>query len=75
MGDHGIRFGSIRNTKQGELEDNNPAMLVVVPEHLRYNTQLMENLRNNSRNLVTHYDTYATMLNIARVRVRPVAFC
>ncbi|KAH7724808.1 Protein R03G8.3 [Aphelenchoides avenae] len=66
MGDHGIRFGSIRNTKQGELEDNNPAMLVVVPEHLRYNTQLMENLRNNSRNLVTHYDTYATMLNIAR---------
>ncbi|KAH7706697.1 Protein K03A11.4 [Aphelenchoides avenae] len=66
MGDHGLRHGGIRATKQGELEDNNPAMVLVVPEHLRRNQNLMSNLKANSKQLVTHYDTYATLVNIAR---------
>ncbi|KAH7717004.1 Protein K03A11.4 [Aphelenchoides avenae] len=67
MGDHGLRHGGIRATKQGELEDNNPAMVLAVPEHLRRNQNLMSNLNANSKQLVTHYDTYATLVNIARV--------
>lgn len=67
MGDHGLRHGGIRATKQGELEDHNPAMVLVVPEHLRNNHNLMTNLNANSKQLVTHYDTYATLVNIARV--------
>lgn len=68
LGDHGYRHGSIRQTQQGELEDNNPVAIVVVPERLRTNERLMSNLRQNARKLVTHYDTYATLHSIAVVR-------
>lgn len=57
----------ITKTKQGEIEVNNPALAVVVPENLRSNANLMRNLRRNSRQLTTHFDTYATLVNIARV--------
>ncbi|KAH7693684.1 Protein R03G8.3, partial [Aphelenchoides avenae] len=56
----------ITKTKQGEIEVNNPALAVVVPENLRSNANLMRNLRRNSRQLTTHFDTYATLVNIAR---------
>lgn len=67
MGDHGLRFGKIRTTRQGEIEDNNPALVMALPERLRSNKELMANLNANSKELVTHYDTYATLLNIATV--------
>lgn len=67
MGDHGGRFGGIRSTKQGEVEDNNPALVVAIPEHLRKNNQLMSNLKVNAKALTTHYDTYATLMHIAKV--------
>ncbi|KAH7702605.1 Protein K03A11.4 [Aphelenchoides avenae] len=66
MGDHGIRHTDIRSTKQGEIEDNNPALVMAVPERLRKNKQLMANLKLNSRQLMTHYDNHATWVNIAR---------
>ncbi|KAH7687786.1 Protein K03A11.4, partial [Aphelenchoides avenae] len=66
MGDHGFRRGGIRETKQGEVEDNNPAMVLVVPEHLRKNRKLIANLKANSKHLMTHYDTHTTLVNIAR---------
>lgn len=67
MGDHGYRHGGIRRTKQGEIEENNPALVMSVPERLRRNAKLMANLRANSEQLLTHLDTYATLVNIARV--------
>ncbi|KAH7723870.1 Protein K03A11.4 [Aphelenchoides avenae] len=66
MGDHGLRYTGIRTTKQGEIEENNPALVMTVPEHLRKNKQLMANLKANSRQLTTHYDNHATWVNIAR---------
>ncbi|CAD5221623.1 unnamed protein product [Bursaphelenchus okinawaensis] len=65
MGDHGYRFGGIRRTKLGEAEDKNPLLMVVVPEHLRQNENLIKNMKNNAKYLTTHYDTYATMVDVA----------
>ena len=69
MGDHGLRFGGVRWTKPGEIEDNNPAFFLVLPAHLRYNDNLVNNLRHNSRQLITHFDIHATLVNIARVKL------
>lgn len=65
----------ITATKQGELEINNPVLAVVVPENLRSNANLMRNLRRNARQLTTHFDTYATLVNIARVSVSALLPC
>jgi hypothetical protein len=65
MGDHGIRFTDIRRTEIGKIEDNNPMFTISVPSRLRTNSQLIENLRNNAQQLISHYDVYATLLDIA----------
>jgi hypothetical protein len=50
----------------GELEDNNPFLYIIVPENLRNNTSLMNRLRNNSQNLISPFDLYASALDIAK---------
>uniref|UniRef100_A0A1I7SHA9 Sulfatase domain-containing protein n=1 Tax=Bursaphelenchus xylophilus TaxID=6326 RepID=A0A1I7SHA9_BURXY len=65
MGDHGNRYDKIRDTKLGEAEEKNPLLMVVVPRHLRANQQLWSNMKKNSKQLTTHYDTYATLVDIA----------
>uniref|UniRef100_A0A914WQD1 Uncharacterized protein n=1 Tax=Plectus sambesii TaxID=2011161 RepID=A0A914WQD1_9BILA len=67
MGDHGMRFSRIRRTKVGKFEDNNPFLTISVPKNLRDNAQLMKNLNSNSQVLVTHYDLYLTLMDIATV--------
>ena len=54
MSDHGLRFGEFHNTHIGEIEDNNPGLFVVVPEKLRNNHQLMNTMRDNAKQLVSH---------------------
>lgn len=66
MGDHGFRYGTLRATRAGQFEDNNPLLIFAVPELLRTNRQLMNNLNDNSHKLISHYDVYATMLDIAK---------
>ena len=70
MGDHGNRFGGISNTAIGELENRNPMFFMSVPERMRQDHQVMDILKRNKRELITHYDIYATMLEIARVSSR-----
>uniref|UniRef100_A0AC34F3F1 Uncharacterized protein n=1 Tax=Panagrolaimus sp. ES5 TaxID=591445 RepID=A0AC34F3F1_9BILA len=65
MGDHGLRFGDIRETEVGESEDNNPLLFLSIPASLRRNTTLTEILKQNAKNLTTHYDIYATLIEIA----------
>ncbi|VBB31922.1 unnamed protein product [Acanthocheilonema viteae] len=66
MGDHGLRFGSIRETVVGEAEDNNPLLTIALPKYLRSNKQLILNLKQNSRRHTSHFDFYATLYDIAR---------
>lgn len=68
MGDHGYRFGGIRRTKLGEAEDKTPLLLVVLPEHLRGNEELTRNMKENAQYLTTHFDTFASLVDIAHVR-------
>jgi len=68
MGDHGGRTGRVRQTLVGELEDNNPFFIMMLPEKLRGNTDITTQLYKNSKEIITHYDLYATFLEIANVR-------
>lgn len=67
MGDHGNRNDLIHKSKLGETEDKSPLLLVVLPEHLRGNENLIRNMKRNAKQLTTHFDTYATLVNIAHV--------
>lgn len=67
MGDHGNRMDPLSGTNAGVKEDNNPALFIILPKKLRRNWRLRAILEENSRQLVSHYDVYATMVAIARV--------
>ncbi|CAJ0584613.1 unnamed protein product, partial [Mesorhabditis spiculigera] len=64
MGDHGPRFGPLTQTKIGHYEVNNPLLVTVVPERLRGHEQLIKNLQENAKHLVTQYDVHATLMDI-----------
>uniref|UniRef100_A0A914P4A4 Uncharacterized protein n=1 Tax=Panagrolaimus davidi TaxID=227884 RepID=A0A914P4A4_9BILA len=67
MGDHGNRFGWLRKTSVGEIEDNNPFLFLSVPASLRRNTTYTDTLKQNAKKLMTHYDIYATLTEITNV--------
>jgi hypothetical protein len=52
----------------GEVEISNPFLFLILPEYLRKNTDLVDQLYRNTNELVNHYDLYATFLEIATVR-------
>uniref|UniRef100_A0A914PZD6 Uncharacterized protein n=1 Tax=Panagrolaimus davidi TaxID=227884 RepID=A0A914PZD6_9BILA len=64
MGDHGLRYGKMRETPIGEAEDNNPALFLSVPKSLRNDLNFMKQLKTNSKELITHFDIYATLVEI-----------
>ncbi|XP_049708022.2 uncharacterized protein LOC110373064 [Helicoverpa armigera] len=65
MSDHGIRWGSIRSTKQGRLEERLPFMFIMVPPSFREAfPKAYSNLKFNSRRLTTPFDIHATLMDL-----------
>ncbi|CAJ0567125.1 unnamed protein product, partial [Mesorhabditis spiculigera] len=46
------------------MELKNPFLMLTVPERLRANKELIENLKVNAQHLITHFDLHATLLHI-----------
>lgn len=66
ISDHGFRFGSFRGTELGSYEDMLPYGFVLMPDwYYDANPFALDNMRVNSRRLVTVYDLYATLLELA----------
>ena len=67
--DHGMRFGGIRKTHIGKLEERLPFMYISFPDWFRkrYPTHI-ENLRTNSQRLTTPFDIYETLADILHFR-------
>jgi len=60
--DHGARYGPIRQTLQGKLEERLPAMFIKVPDYFAEEfPEIIENFRNNQNSLTTPYDLFATI--------------
>lgn len=62
MSDHGIRWGSYRNTYQGMMEERQPFLYLIPPKWFpdKY-PMAMKNLLSNRRKLTTHFDLYETL--------------
>ncbi|XP_026757113.2 uncharacterized protein LOC113516836 [Galleria mellonella] len=65
LSDHGIRWGDIRYTKQGRLEERLPFVHILVPPTFEENyNRAYNNLRLNSRRLTTPFDIHATLSDL-----------
>lgn len=65
MSDHGIRWGGIRATYQGHLEERLPFLFMSFPDWFRkkYPTAI-GNLRKNARRLTTPFDLHETLKDL-----------
>ncbi|KZC04517.1 hypothetical protein WN55_00592 [Dufourea novaeangliae] len=65
MSDHGMRWGSFRETYQGRMEDSLPFVFIVLPSWWKDKYQIAwANLRRNSRSLTTAFDLHETLLDL-----------
>ena len=66
--DHGLRFGSATNTTASIHEQRLPFIYIYVPDTLSLNglnsDQLRSMVKTNQNRLTSHFDLYATMLNV-----------
>ena len=62
FGDHGARFGPIRDASAGEYEENMPMMIVHVPTQLRTSfLNMWEAIKVNTDRLTTVFDVHRTL--------------
>ncbi|CAM1292742.1 Uncharacterised protein r2_g186 [Pycnogonum litorale] len=65
MSDHGIRYGKIRSTFTGKLEERAPFMFLIFPKWFRNRyPAAMNNLNINRDRLTTQFDIYKTLKDI-----------
>lgn len=65
MSDHGIRWGSFRQTYQGHVEESLPFVFILLPEWWRDKyPKSWANLRRNSKSLTTPFDLHETLLHL-----------
>ncbi|XP_050513171.1 uncharacterized protein LOC126888815 [Diabrotica virgifera virgifera] len=68
MSDHGIRWGGIRSTFQGMMEERLPFLHVYLPEWYRQKYQQhYNNLQKNSLLLTTPFDLYETFVDLLNI--------
>lgn len=73
MGDHGVRWGSVRETLQGKLEERMPLLSMSFPPSFRSRyPKLVANLRTNVDRLTTWYDVHATFRHMLSYPDSPV---
>lgn len=65
MSDHGIRWGGIRETFQGRLEERLPFLFILLPEWFKeeYSSAVM-NLLKNRHMLTSPFDVHETMIDL-----------
>lgn len=69
VSDHGIRWGEIRSTRQGRLEERLPFLFVLTPPSFRENyTRAYDSLKLNSKRLTTPFDVYATLADLVDLK-------
>ncbi|KAF5298404.1 hypothetical protein FQR65_LT01182 [Abscondita terminalis] len=65
MSDHGIRWGDIRSTYQGRMEERLPFLFMIFPKTYREEyRQIFLNLKKNSRRLTTPFDLHETLKDL-----------
>ncbi|CRL04765.1 CLUMA_CG017825, isoform A [Clunio marinus] len=69
LSDHGIRFGSFRQTTfQGMVEERLPFLFAVFPKTFKQKYPLaIRNFRRNSRRLTTHFDMFETLKDLSNI--------
>lgn len=70
MSDHGIRFGSFRQTYQGMLEESQPLLIALFPKWLEKAYPVaISNLRYNAHSLVTTFDLHVTLKDLTNLKL------
>ncbi|XP_078613122.1 uncharacterized protein LOC144882890 [Branchiostoma floridae x Branchiostoma japonicum] len=65
FGDHGARYGKIRSTFQGRLEERLPFMSITLPtEFQKEYPEIAQNLQSNAAKLTTPFNIHSTLLDI-----------
>ncbi|GMR50749.1 hypothetical protein PMAYCL1PPCAC_20944, partial [Pristionchus mayeri] len=67
MADHGYRFGGLRETHQGQLEERLPFFSITLPKKLReteQGKQMYANLKTNKERLSSPFDVHQTLHDI-----------
>ncbi|XP_052770100.1 uncharacterized protein LOC128209881 [Mya arenaria] len=65
LSDHGFRIGGASLTHVGRAENNNPWIMIHVPDSVsKVYPKLRTHLRENSKRLVTHFDIYTTVYDV-----------
>ncbi|CAG5121545.1 unnamed protein product [Candidula unifasciata] len=63
--DHGVRWGPLRNAKNGNFDSRTPYTILTFPDwFLKKYPDVAANLEVNSRRLTSHFDTHATLLDL-----------
>lgn len=65
MSDHGIRWGGIRQTYQGRMEERLPFLMLYLPEwYKKQHLRAYINLQRNTRRLTTPFDLHETLKDL-----------
>ena len=71
--DHGFRFGDIRLSHLGMLEERLPMSFIIPPPwFLKEEPEAYNNLRINTNRLINNYDFYKTFLDVSIMNFRNV---